>query len=110
MNVTYAICITAAFRSEIAEQMAYLSQVSDSDSVLVCLKKTWEKINRLSSFPYLGKESYLRSLHNLGNRLLVVDSFLILYKVDEISKTVYLIFFALAKRKYLFFYPDSDSK
>lgn len=69
----------------------YLSDVAnDSHSGLAFSEKIQTVIHRLQEFPYSGTITQHSILKRLGLRVLVLERYLVFYKVDESLKQVIL--------------------
>ena len=81
-------------RSDLAEQdlMSIVNYIADDskniDVALNYLDKLERPIMKLSDFPYMGVIPRYKSIRIQGFRVLIVESHLVFYKIDESVKQV----------------------
>lgn len=80
----------------------YIADDSGSvDIALDCLNKIEESISRLEDFPMSGSIPRYSILRKQGYRVLIVEKYLVFYKVNESEKTVIIYAVVDGRQEYL---------
>jgi plasmid stabilization system protein ParE len=89
------------FKDDLSLQMDYLSKVAPKEVVQKTLDSLLTRVEVLKNNPYLGIEPRSSDIKNWGFRVLILDGYLVFYKVDETAKVVMLSSFFSSKQNYL---------
>ncbi len=97
----YRIVRTDKADDQLRNIIFYIAEDSgDIDIALNYLGKIENAINRLEGFPMSGSIPRYSILRKQGYRVLVVERYLVFYKVDDIAKTVTIYAIADGRREY----------
>ena len=100
-NKEYKINYLPIAKKDLNEIIEYI-QADDPNAALELLNKIDENISQLSSFPYKGTTPDDENLQAKNYRMLVVETYLIFYVVNEDEKEVEIRRIIHGKRKYNF--------
>lgn len=80
----------------------YIADDSGSvDIALDCLNKIEESISRLEDFPMSGSIPRYSILRKQGYRVLIIERYLVFYKVNESEKTVIIYAVVDGRQEYM---------
>ncbi len=100
--MSYRIERTAKTEEQIRDIVLYRAEITSSiDSALGLLDKLETGINTLSRFPESGAQPRYRALRARGFRVLIVDKYLVFYKVDHGQSLVTIYAVVDGRRDYL---------
>src|SRR5574344_414617 len=99
--MAYSLMLSDHFKDDLSLQMDYLSKVAPKERVEQTLRSLLERIELLNNNPYLGIEPRSADIKNWGFRVLILDEFLVFYKVNETTKAVMLSSVFSSKENYL---------
>ncbi len=94
------------FRTDTAEEQLrsiifYIADDSGNvDVALGYLDKIETSINNLQDFPYIGSTPRYSILKKQGYKVLIIERYLVFYKVNEIDRTVIIYAIVDGKREY----------
>lgn len=98
----YKILRTDKAEDQLREIIFYIADDSgDINIALRYLDKIQDSINRLKEFPNQGSIPRYSILKKQGYRVMVVEKYLIFYKVDESEKKVIIYSIVDARREYI---------
>jgi toxin ParE1/3/4 len=90
--MTYRIERTAKAEEQLRDIILYRAELTGSaEAALALLDKLEEEINTLSRFPESGAPPRYGALRARGFRVLIVDKFLVFYKIDH-SRTLVTVY------------------
>ena len=97
----YDIILTKSAKENLTEIYSYISQNLKEPSVANKLMQRIEKsIFNLERLPYIHQKIHIK-LGNKKYRRLIVGNYIILYKIDESNKIVYISNVIYGKKDYL---------
>ena len=97
----YQIFRTAKADEQIRDIIFYRAELTEKNSAIELLNKLAKGINQLSDFPESGALPRFGSLRARGFRVIIVDKFLIFYKVNHNKKTITIYTAVDGRRDYL---------
>ncbi len=100
--MSYRVERTAKAEEQIRDIVLYRAELTGSvDAALALLDKLEEDINTLSRFPESGAPPRYGALRARGFRALIVDKYLVFYKVDQSRSLVTIYAVVDGRRDYL---------
>ena len=100
--MNYRVERTAKAEEQIRDIVLYRAELTGSvDAALALLDKLEEDINTLSRFPESGAPPRYGALRARGFRALIVDKYLVFYKVDHSQSLVTIYAVVDGRRDYL---------
>ena len=100
--MSYQILRTAKADEQLRDIVLYRAEVTGrADAALALLDRLEEEIIRLADFAESGTRPRYAALHARGYRILIVEKYLVLYKVDKERGTVIIHAIIDARRDYL---------
>lgn len=97
----YTILRTDKAEEQLRDIIFYLAEVTDVDNALAYLDRIEKMINNLQEFPCLGVVPRYPILRKQGYRVLVVETNLIFYKVDEKNERIIIYAIVDSRSEYL---------
>ncbi len=100
--MSYQILRTAKADEQLRDIVLYRAEVTGrADAALALLDRLEEEIIRLADFAESGTRPRYAALHARGYRILIVEKYLVFYKVDKERGTVIIHAIIDARRDYL---------
>lgn len=99
--MAYRIERTAKADEQLRDIVFYRAELTGSDAALALLDRLEAGIGRLSAFPECGAPPRYAALRARGFRVLIVETFLVFYKVAHGRKVVTVYAVADGRRDYL---------
>lgn len=96
----FEIVHTELFDEQIRDILQYQKRANSSKSAFALLEKIEGKIQMLEDFPYLGFVPSYSIIRNQAYRVVVVESYLIFYKVRETLNRVEVRSIFSSKQEY----------
>lgn len=97
----YRVAITDSADRELAEILAYIAvQLQNPAAATAFADEVLSVYEALEQTPYMFELSHNLRLHRMGYHKVVIKNYVMLYRVDEQAKTVYVMHFFYGARQY----------
>lgn len=99
--MAYKLSITNNAAAELDDILSYLSKYLDNSAAASdFLDKVEESFHRLSDNPKIYQLCDHRDFKEKGYRKVVIKNYIMIYRVDETTSTVYILHFFYGRRNY----------
>jgi plasmid stabilization system protein ParE len=96
----YRLVISKKFDLSFRETVAILKKESSPANTSDFIDEVKEKVSLLSDFPYMGAFFESKYVASLNFRYLTIGKFMVIYKVNQLAKSVVLSSFTRASVSY----------
>ena len=98
LNKYKVLLYPKAYR-DLEEIYSYIvNEILEPDIAKKQIERIWDALNSLSVFPHSHQDRLVGRFANKGYKQFVVDNFLIIYRIDEEIKEVYVVTIQYVKR------------
>ena len=100
--MAYNLVVTRTAEIELDDIVIYISDyLENRQAAIDFLNKIDICYDRLTDNPFMYNECEEIHLKNKGYRKVVINNYIMIYRVDKLSKNVYILHFFYGRRDYL---------